>query len=349
MTNGQEQVNEEAKNLKSTFDSLKTKKIFLIGFGSLIGVAIVASLAFGTYRVYAKTGTDGFTVGVSKFLNLPIARVNGRSVKYSEYVSDLAAIKNMQNYDKKNNGPTSALTETNLSDQVMYRQVNNIFISTLANKYGVKVEKTDLENVKKDILEKQFGSMAEAEKAIKERYGWSLEEFEKKVINQFIVQNKLVEKLSSDQVSKDKVKETAQSVLDQIKNGADFGEMAKKYGADGTASKGGDLGWFGKGDMVPQFETVAFELKKGELSPNVVETQFGYHILIVDDKKTEKVKDEKGKSVNKEMVKARHILFAYPTLESLLNQEIKTAKIKVYGKVNDPFKELQKNLNAGAN
>ncbi|BDD06381.1 SurA N-terminal domain-containing protein [Aureibacter tunicatorum] len=80
-----------------------------------------------------------------------------------------------------------------------------------------------------------------------------------------------------------KVKAEAQKVLNQIKKGASFAEMAKEHGQDGTASRGGDLGWFGKGRMVEPFENAVFDAKKTGLLPKLVKTQFGYHIIDVTE------------------------------------------------------------------
>lgn len=75
----------------------------------------------------------------------------------------------------------------------------------------------------------------------------------------------------------------ATKLLDELKAGAKFEDLAKENSQDpGSAPKGGDLGWFEKGRMVPEFEEAAFALKKpGELS-GLVKTQFGYHILKLD-------------------------------------------------------------------
>lgn len=81
---------------------------------------------------------------------------------------------------------------------------------------------------------------------------------------------------------KAEAKQKALSVLAEIKAGANFAEMAAKYGTDGTKDRGGDLGWFGKGQMVKPFETACFGASKAGLLPNLVETQFGYHIVKVD-------------------------------------------------------------------
>ena len=71
----------------------------------------------------------------------------------------------------------------------------------------------------------------------------------------------------------------AQDLLDRAKGGESFEALAKKYSQDpGSGAKGGDLDWFSKGMMVPEFENAVFALKNGELS-GVVKTQFGYHII----------------------------------------------------------------------
>jgi peptidyl-prolyl cis-trans isomerase C len=89
----------------------------------------------------------------------------------------------------------------------------------------------------------------------------------------------------------------AKALLDQIKGGADFATLAKEKSKDPGAAEGGDLGYFTKDQMVPEFADVAFKMYPGQLS-NPVKTQFGWHIIKVEDKRTkqppefEKVKDQ---------------------------------------------------------
>lgn len=80
-----------------------------------------------------------------------------------------------------------------------------------------------------------------------------------------------------------KEKDLAEEILEKIKAGEKFEDLAAKHGTDGTKDVGGSLGTFGKGQMVAEFEEAAFALEAGELS-DVVETEFGYHIIKVTDK-----------------------------------------------------------------
>ncbi|MCS6823669.1 MAG: peptidylprolyl isomerase [Cytophagaceae bacterium] len=90
-------------------------------------------------------------------------------------------------------------------------------------------------------------------------------------------------------VDKEQARKNALKVLDSIKRGADFADMARKHGTDGTKERGGDLGWFtNTGQMVKPFEKACFDFRGKGLLPNLVETQFGYHIIKITEEKTNK-------------------------------------------------------------
>ena len=101
----------------------------------------------------------------------------------------------------------------------------------------------------------------------------------------------------TDEVSEDKALEKAKDLINQLNDGADFATLAKENSDDsGSASNGGDLGYFGKGQMVSEFEEAAFSLNVDEYTKEPVKTTYGYHIILKtgekDKKELKDVKDE---------------------------------------------------------
>jgi len=111
---------------------------------------------------------------------------------------------------------------------------------------------------------------------------------------------------------KDKIRAKLNSFRERVYNGEDFKMLATLYSDDpGSASKGGELGFVNRGDLVPEFERAAFRLKKGEIS-EVIESQFGYHIV--------QLIERRGEQIN-----ARHIL-----IKTKVNAtELRAAKLKM--------------------
>ncbi|MCK6255869.1 peptidylprolyl isomerase [Fictibacillus sp. KIGAM418] len=142
----------------------------------------------------------------------------------------------------------------------------------------------------------------------------------KKVFNE-----KYNEEVKASHILVDDAK-TAKEVKAKLDKGEDFAKLAEKYSKDpGSKSKGGDLGYFGKGQMVPEFDKVAFKLKPGQVS-DPVKSQFGYHIIKVVDKKTNKFEDKK-KQISEELKQQK----AKPT-DQVITKLQKKADIKIKDK-----------------
>jgi peptidyl-prolyl cis-trans isomerase C len=82
-----------------------------------------------------------------------------------------------------------------------------------------------------------------------------------------------------------KTEAEANSIIDQLNKGADFATLAKKYSKDPGAASGGDLGYFTRDDMVPAFAAAAFSLKPGQYTKTPVKTEFGWHVILVVDRR----------------------------------------------------------------
>lgn len=81
--------------------------------------------------------------------------------------------------------------------------------------------------------------------------------------------------------------EEAQDIIARLNEGGDFAEIAGEASQDGSAQNGGDLGYFARGSMVPAFEEAAFALEIGNYTEEPVETQFGWHVIKIEDKRTQ--------------------------------------------------------------
>lgn len=124
---------------------------------------------------------------------------------------------------------------------------------------------------------------------------------------------------------KKKAREKAEKLKKELSGGADFAALAKANSTCPSSKQGGDLGFFGKGQMVPAFEKAAFALKSGEVS-DIVETQFGYHIIKLTEKKTAETADFKDvKAKIEEYLKGQKVNEA---IQKFIEETKKTAKIE---------------------
>ena len=80
--------------------------------------------------------------------------------------------------------------------------------------------------------------------------------------------------------------EDARKVIEALGDGGDFAALAAEHSTGPSAASGGDLGWFGKEQMVPEFSAAAFALAAGDITPDPVKTQFGWHVIMVEDRKS---------------------------------------------------------------
>ena len=120
------------------------------------------------------------------------------------------------------------------------------------------------------------------------------------------------------------LQEKAQSILAEIKQGADFAELAKEHSGDpGTAPKGGDLGWITRGQMVPNFEQASFALKAGEIS-DVITTDYGFHIINVHERQNSHVQalDEVLDEIRQEITQD----LSYSARMKIVDESIATAR-----------------------
>ena len=197
-------------------------------------------------------------------------------------------------------------------EMLLNQSINELLLLQEAEKQGISITKEELSKVIDDAIAQSGLSKDDFDKTLEEQ-NLTMEFVEDYYKNQIVINNLLNKTvLSKIIISSSEIEEyynnnknefitpeqvrvrhilvnsseEAESILKELKDGADFIELAKEKSTCPSASEGGDLGYFANGQMVKEFEDAAFALEVGELSP-VVETQFGYHIIKLLDKKPE--------------------------------------------------------------
>lgn len=173
-------------------------------------------------------------------------------------------------------------------------------MSSVAQQFGLdeqaylkefKITKEDIEkDLEKELIATEYMAKETevTDKEAQNYYDKNKDEFKEIKASHILIQNTDDDGKEVSEEQKKKNKEQAEEILKRALAGEDFAALAKEYSSDSSASDGGDLGFFSKGQMVEPFEKSAFALKIGEIDKNVVETDYGYHII----KKTDEKYDE---------------------------------------------------------
>ena len=297
-------------------------KMWIFITAIVLVMALVAFTAIFERGFNQKHWYNNYTRAMAKVINFPVASVNGQKIWFNEFQEDLDTL--VYYYQKqKDASPDSAIPAIkDIEASNLERMIKNVVVRQVAKKQGVKIAQTDIDTEIKTVMD-NAGGEEQMKQLIKDSYNWTVKEFEEKVIVPYLYEKKLSENLANDQDFNQTAIKKANDAIAAVKAGdKSFEDLALKYSEDpSVATNKGDLGWFGKGVMVPEFENAAFSLKKGEVS-ELIKTDFGYHIIkVLDTRKTADGADE---------VHAEHILIRHPAFADWMQEKLDTAKVKKY-------------------
>lgn len=263
------------------------KLVFVL---SVIVFAVEIAFAIGIYKYKNSDRQSKFMAGIIPF---PAAIVQGRVVTVSDYFENFQYIEKFYSSTQQTGIDLSVI-----KGKVMDQLIDNQLMKSQAKKFNVSVTSSDVENAYSEVVT-QNGGEQEVQKVLNDLYGLNIKQFKRLIADQLLEQKlseavpvqtkashiliRVDQTAPADKVDAAKVR--IDQVASEIKGGADFAEEAKKFSEDtGSASNGGDLDFFSRGQMDPDFENVAFATPVGQVS-EPFRTQFGWHIVKITDKK----------------------------------------------------------------
>jgi peptidyl-prolyl cis-trans isomerase C len=206
------------------------------------------------------------------------------------------------------NKPENKITVADVNGEAIYLEE----VMRLAEKLPAEYRQRPLESyfggLVDDVIDSRLAAVAGAESGLSENPDVSrlmevaamrvlAEAWIAEQVNEAITEDALIATYKlfiADNESREEVKArhilvpeeaTARAIIEKLTGGADFAEIAKTDSTGPSGPNGGDLGYFARGAMVPTFEAAAFELEPGSFTPEPVQTQFGWHIIKVEDKR----------------------------------------------------------------
>jgi foldase protein PrsA len=223
-----------------------------------------------------------------------IALVDGEEISTAVYQEELerALYSVTAQYMVDWNAPENRSLLPSFQEQVLDQIIDRVLLRQLASQEGIVAdpEEIEAEIAFIQVQIQQDESIADWDSFLAENN--LTEKVVRSLVADDILMTALVEQHGGSQVVEHvrashilvETEETGQEVLDKLATGEDLGALAAEYSIDpGSKDQGGDLGWFPRGMMVPEFEEAAFSLEQGETS-GLVQTDFGYHIIQVYEK-----------------------------------------------------------------
>jgi len=302
--------------------SKSVMKMLLLGLLSTVVLGIVVVIAVFTFGIYWMGWQGSVTRTAIDTIPYPVAKVNNQSILYSEYLEDVDTLKMFFANQVAEGAPAEAVpSESDMQQNALDRLIFTAVLEQEAANRGLEVTEAEIEEEFSNLVAQSGGEESLAAE-LEALYGWEPVKFKLKVLYPYLLQQKLGEALTGDDVLNADAREKAEKLLAQLQEGVDFAEMARLNSDDPvSAAQDGDLGWFERGMMVPEFEEAAFSLEPGELS-GLVKTQFGYHVIKVDENE-----EEEGEVTR---VKARHILIATMSVEEFIDARVKESDVSKY-------------------
>jgi peptidyl-prolyl cis-trans isomerase C len=264
--------------------------------GYLRGAALAAALALAAGGAAAQSVGDtvkasGGKAGTGKD-DPVVAKINTIEIRRSDVIQALSAMP----------AQVQQLPMAQVYPLILERMIDGKLVASAGRTQKLQ----DDAEIKRKVADYEDRAVQEAylDRSLKARV---TDDMLKKKYDAFIKENPAQEEVRARHILV-ATEKAAQEALADLKKGTDFATVARAKSTDGSARDGGDLGYFNRGDMVGEFSDAAFAMKPGEVSKAPVKSQFGYHLIKVEDRRLapapsfEETKDQLRTELSQEML-----------------------------------------------
>lgn len=259
-----------------------TKHRLLIITIIIVVITTVSFFGFCGWQLYSVQSTDKFIYSVTQFIPVPVAKVNGAWVRYSDYLLGLrSTIHYLSTKEAVNFNSDDGRRQLDYQKRLaLDKAIKDTFVSQLASQNHISVSQKEIDDfAQQQVSAKRLGvDEAKYKQVLRDYYDWSFDDF-KNSIREQLLQKKVMAQLDTDS------KQTINDILKSIQQGADFTTTAKAKSEDvATKAQGGDMGVVNQSTNDPNGLVVAAsKLQPGQVS-QVIEGADGFYIVKLLDK-----------------------------------------------------------------
>lgn len=257
----------------------------------------------------------------------PVANIGTDFVRFGSLDKRVASVKKF--YESQNFDDLGLRVDFSTADgkkrlkikekEVISKMIEEAVIEKEAKSKGIIIT---AEMVDQEVSRKlqEYGSENYLKDNLAKLYGWNLEDFKENIVKPDLYKEKLEEKIRQEDPSFAKAKAKIGKASEELKKGKDFSEVVKSYSEGESVQNEGELGWFSADQMLSEISQIVFKLNKGQTS-EIIESPIGYHIIRVEDKKTQN---------NVDMVRVSQIIVRTKTFGQWLGEAEENISINIW-------------------
>ena len=295
-------------------------------------VVYFVSIGFLIYFSPALTGRidqNRMVRGTINVVPYPVAMVGTKFVTSEKLLANLASVQRF--YENQDFSKLGLRVDFSTVDgkkrleikgkEVLQKLVEDTIIQEEAKKDGLTLNQ-DVIDQEVDRMLKEYGTGDALKNNLQKLYGWNLEDFKENIVKPDLYREEISAYIQKNDPSFALAKDKITAAASDLQGGMSFSDAVKKYSDGESVADDGSLGWFSADQMLPEVAAVVFKLDSGEQS-EIIQSSLGYHIVRVEDKKTENKVD---------MVKVSQIFVRTKSFSAWLSENEKKYNILVFSR-----------------